>query len=473
MRLLEIIIVILLIVISFRTILPASVGGLVNHVIMGWLGILNIGILFIHGIIEGLHWQLVPVYILSAVFFIQGVLAIRVSSSIKSDDASSTESKPSGRIKTYGLIVFLLVIIGSSLALDALLPVFQLPTPTGEYQIGTTTFALTDNSRNETFTELPNDVRRIVVRAWYPTDQVTNAANAPYIDAPAAFGTGIQNSFGFPAFMVSHFPLVRTHSYLDVPVSESEPTYPVLLFSHGYGGLIMQNTVLMEEMASHGYIVFSINHPYESAISVFPDGTVIYEATEESLSHIGNSLTIWAEDSMFLLDQLEITDNGNIPEIFWDKLDLTRIGAMGHSFGGTTAEELCLIDSRVQTGISFDSPHIGNSLTMNMSKPFMLLFGPDYGNPEMNDTVYLRAEDICYGLYVNGTRHYNFADVSIWSPILKSFGLLGSIDGYRMLDLMNKYVLAFFDQYLIGNDSSLLGGPSAEYPEVMFYRNDL
>ena len=182
---------------------------------------------------------------------------------------------------------------------------------------------------------------------------------------------------------------------------------------------------------------------------------------------------IAAEDTQFLIDELETVDNDDIPSMFWNHLDFTKIGLLGHSFGGTTAEELCVTDARITAGMSFDSPHIGNSTELNMTKPFMMLFGPDYGNPEMNDTIYKRAENTCYGLFVNGTRHYNFADVNIWSPILRSVGLLGSIDGYRMLEIQNKYVLTFFDQELRGIDSSFLDGPPSDYPEVMFYHNGL
>jgi hypothetical protein len=225
----------------------------------------------------------------------------------------------------------------------------------------------------------------------------------------------------------------------------------------------------MEELASNGYIVFSISHSYEAAVTSFPDGSVIYEATSEMYADIGNSLMIWANDTTFLVDQLEIADNPDIPSLLWDGMDLGTIGVFGHSFGGTTAEHLIVEDNRFDVGISFDSPHGGSSLTMNMTKPFMLLFGPDYGNPEMNDTIYNRAEGACYGLFVNGTRHYNFADVNIWSPVLRSFGLLGTIDGYRMLGILNDYVLAFFNEHLKGITSTLLDGPSLDYPEVQFY----
>jgi hypothetical protein len=253
-------------------------------------------------------------------------------------------------------------------------------------------------------------------------------------------------------------------------MSDAEATYPVLLFSHGYGGVVMQNTALMEELASHGYVVFSIAHPYESLVSSFPDGSVIYEDDKDVFDNIGGSLNIWANDTLFLVDQLEISDNPDIPNIFWGKLDFSRIGALGHSFGGTTAEQVCLADIRLQAGISFDSPHGSLANTMNMTKPFMLLFGPDFGNQLMNDVVFNNAENTCYGLYVSGTRHHNFADVNLWSSLLKSFGLLGSIDGYRMLEILTEYVLAFFDTHLMGDVSTLLDGPSSSYPEVTFHK---
>ena len=184
---------------------------------------------------------------------------------------------------------------------------------------------------------------------------------------------------------------------------------------------------------------------------------------------IPNSLQIWANDTVFLVDQLEIADNPAIPSILHDGMNLGLIGVMGHSFGGSTAEEVVLTNSRFDAGISFDSPHGTKASIMNMTKPYMIMDGASYGNPEMNDTVYLNSIGPCYGLYVNGTKHHNFADENIWSPMLRNFGLLGSIDGYRMLQILNDYVLAFFDEHLRGVESILLDGPSTNYPEVLFF----
>ena len=469
MRILEILVIIFLILLSLQFVLPSTIGKQKKGLVMGVLSVIGIITFLVHIFMEGLRWQLVPVYIPTILLFLWGVIKLLEIYRIQTGAIPEPERGPP-RMRRGVVIIFVAVIlISSSLLLNSLLPAFDLPAPSGEYAIGTTTFELTDDTRNETFTEPPNDHRRILIRAWYPSDTVAGHRIAPYVDAPGQFGISIENSFGFPAFMVSHFQLAKTHSYLNAPLSQAETSFPVLIFSHGYGGYIMQDTVLMEELASNGYIVFSISHSYEAAATSFPDGSVIYEATLEMYANIGNSLNIWANDTLFLADQLEIPDNPNIPSLLWDGMDLNTIGIFGHSFGGTTAEQVILEDARFDAGISFDSPHGGTSLTMNMTKPFMLLFGPDYGNPEMNDTIFNRAEGTCYGLFVNGTRHYNFADANIWSPVLRSVGLLGSIDGYRMLDILNSYVLAFFNEYLIGIASPLLDGPSLTYPEVLFY----
>jgi hypothetical protein len=469
MRIIEILVITFLILLSIQFVLPSTIGKQKKGTVMGVLSLVGIITFLGHIFMEGLRWQMLPVYIPTTLLFLWGVIKLLEIYRIQTGALSEPERGPHRMRRGVVIIIVTVILVSSSLLLNSILPAFQLPTPTGEYEIGSVTFELTDETRNETFTEPPNDHRRILVRAWYPADTVAGHNMAPYVDAPGQFGIGIQQSFGFPAFMVSHFQLTKTHSYLNAPLSQAETSFPVLVFSHGYGGLIMQDTVLMEELASNGYIVFSISHSYEAAVTSFPDGSVIYEATEEMYADLVSSLHIWANDTTYLIDQLEIPNNPNIPSLLWDGLDLDTIGVFGHSFGGTTAEHVILEDSRFDAGISFDSPHGGSSLTMNMTKPFMLLFGPDYGNPEMNDTIFQRAEGSCYGLFVNGTRHYNFADVNIWSPLLRSFDLLGSIDGYRMLDLLNAYVLAFFNEHLNGITSTLLDGPSLDYPEVLFY----
>ncbi len=469
MRIIEILVIIFLILLSIQFVLPSKLGNQKKGTVMGILSLLGIIVFLFHMLHEGLRWQMLPVYIPILLLFVFGVIRLVEIYRVQTGAIPEPERSPPRVRRGAVIIVVTVILISSTLFLNSLFPAFHLPIPSGEYTIGAVTFELTDDTRNETFTTDPDDHRRILIKAWYPSDDIDGYRMAPYVDAPGQFLTGVERSFGFPALVVSHIPLTKTHSYLNAPLSQAETSFPILIFSHGYGGIIMQDTVLMEELASNGYIVFSISHSYEAAVTSFPDGSVIYEATSEMYADIGNSLMIWANDTTFLVDQLEIANNPNIPSLLWDGMDLTTIGVFGHSFGGTTAEHVILEDARFDAGISFDSPHGGSSLTKNMTKPFMLMFGPDYGNPELNDTIFNRAEGLCYGLFVNGTRHYNFADVTIWSPVLRSFGLLGSINGYRMLEILKTYVLEFFNENIKGITSPLPHGLTSDFPEVMFY----
>lgn len=92
----------------------------------------------------------------------------------------------------------------------------------------------------------------------------------------------ILRAVGLSTSLFDHLGLVKTHSYRDAALSDAQPTYPVLVFSHGFWGAPGQNTVQMEELASHGYVVFSVGHPYESMELRFPDGRPV-RATEEHM----------------------------------------------------------------------------------------------------------------------------------------------------------------------------------------------
>jgi predicted dienelactone hydrolase len=73
-----------------------------------------------------------------------------------------------------------------------------------------------------------------------------------------------------------------------------------------------------------------------------------------------------------------------------------------------------------------------------------------------------------YVVRVKGATHFSFTDLVLATPSLSRIGLLGTIDGSRMLALTTDYVLAFFDRYLVGRREALLEGPTGRYPEVTF-----
>ncbi|MBK8249705.1 MAG: hypothetical protein IPK85_20235 [Gemmatimonadetes bacterium] len=93
---------------------------------------------------------------------------------------------------------------------------------------------------------------------------------------PPRQAQSLAKALNLPAFAFQHLSRTPTHTWPEVPLQWKEARWPVMLFSHGFGvGYESQNTLQMEELASHGYVVVSIDHPYEAGVVVFPNGAVI------------------------------------------------------------------------------------------------------------------------------------------------------------------------------------------------------
>ncbi len=380
----------------------------------------------------------------------------------------------------------------------------KLPQPTGPYQIGTSYLAVVDETRPEAFTDDPKDHRELLVRCWYPAQPVAGAKAEPFWGKDTKQISALLAQFmRLPKTAFDDLALIQSHAYTDAPLAKSKSRYPVLVFSHGYiPGFLSQNTAQMEELASHGYVVFSIGHSYETVANIFPDGRVVpfsqtrlmsfgqgagkanalvtkYGAATDAAEKdslirqvvaawpvLDESLRIWAADVRFVLDELEKMNSGKRTSIFGRKLDLKRIGILGMSFGGVTAGQVCAVDKRCKAGINLDGLQSGELIDHPMERPFMLM--QSEAARDINRLFFERAKNDAYYVVVKGTKHFNYSDFSLFSPEYQKAGILGSIDGVRMERIMNAYVLAFFDKYLRGKDSPLLKTDSAAYPEVEF-----
>lgn len=391
------------------------------------------------------------------------------------------------------MIIFkIFILITLVVTLASCIQAAELPEPRGNYPIGITYLSFTDQNRPEIFTSDPTDNREITVKAWYPAEPVENAKLAPYIRNAEE----IVPIFNLPTSIIN----IKTHSKLDLSVSQARETFPVLLFSHGWGEHFSQNTVLMEELASHGYIVFSIAHHYEAKFSFYPDGHFItiddsserfleimdeqrnpeafavfekmrntksYEE-QEAVFRQSNELMpkllvesprIWADDISFLIDELENINQDN--SIFSGKMNLEQIGVFGMSMGGIASGQVCITDKRCMAGINMDGGIYGDFLDTKISQPFMFMSSERYRG---YDNIFSdHVNNSVYTITIHRADHYNFHDLSILDP---SSDRLGEIDGYRMLKIINDYTLAFFNKHLKGIDSGLLNDPSSEYPEV-------
>ena len=412
-----------------------------------------------------------------------------------------------------GTIVGLLVAV--SCFLIYLFPVSDLPAPSGEYVVGTQSFELTDDSRLGVLDAQATSPRRLLVRVWYPASGTHGLTARPYFTNEEV-NTSAGDMFS-SSYFLQFLKYSQTNSYTNAPLidlSESR-MLPVVFYSHGYMSFAGQNTILMEELASHGYIVYSVQHTYESQPTVFPNGDVeealpivsydndkpaeFSDATKKAFagvsfderyegsinrrkevtdtgSHIETvSTDVWLKDRIFVLDELQ---RGNVPEVVDNIVhasDFSKTAQMGMSFGGSTAGALCMKDSRCAVAINLDGKDFhGTPFSENIPVPLLMLYS-DFNSPihahggnenslrrGWNDFSYERPEtsglrkDI-YRMSIPGLKHMAFSDFTLFTRNPVQDLILGSDD---IIDIQNDFVRGFLDKYLLGKSN---GFPQKEY----------
>lgn len=388
-------------------------------------------------------------------------------------------------VKIFLVLLLILIIITVSCVAYFYIRHHQtlvLPAPTGSYAVGRMEYDWTDQSRNDPLAPHTSTKRELVVWAWYPTGHMSGAQPAPYL--PSKWAQLIDQQHGF---LIQSNDSIQTHSFDKAPLASDTMRYPVLIFEPGMGNIPTQYTTLIEDLASHGYVIFAITPTYSSDLVVFPNGRIA-EATlagkpdtaaTSNLQAMGNRVvSVWAQDVIFVLNQLDRLNA--TPGTRWNqRLDLTRLGVLGHSFGGATAAQVCHIDVRCKAGLDMDGVLFGDVMQTGLTRPFMVIQSDmtscsDPACRTFQDEVHAILRTVPHGasyhLSIKGTEHFNFSDYAVDSaPLaLRILGVLGSIDGVRGLQITRAYVRAFFDAYLNNTPSPLLQGPTNAYPEVQF-----
>ncbi|MDR0267209.1 alpha/beta hydrolase [Paenibacillus sp.] len=345
-----------------------------------------------------------------------------------------------GRVVGRAVIMFILVIIAAVPAI--VFPQYRLPQVTGEYGVATKTYTYIDKNRIEEFTDTGAN-RFVNVEFWYPEH-----------------ATG---------------------------------THPLLVFSHGAYGIKESNASTYMELASHGYVVCSIDHPYHSFYTV-SEGGKITMASQKYLQEFGNGrkdgahtveeyyklmqkwMKLRTDDMNFVIDTILEKAKSNSDKVY-QLVNPEKIGVFGHSMGGAASAWLGRERHDVTAVVNIDGP-LFSDIVYNKEKNNFESTHQAYKLPLLNiysDSVWQQLDSSSYyagnktveesggevhTVYFRGAKHLSLTDLSLFSPMLANM-LLGEkaeIDKYKCLETMNRIILEFFDSYLKGKGSFTSAG---------------
>lgn len=322
----------------------------------------------------------------------------------------------------------LAVLLTGSILPALIFPQYRHPAVTGTYEVATASYTYTDTGRVETYTDT-GEHREVNAKFWYPAN-----------------GTD---------------------------------KYPLVVFSHGFCGIQDSNESTFVNLASHGYVVCSIGHPYQSLYTVDNAGKVIpidsgymkeYESLgddpEENLRLFQKWMEIRVKDISFTIDTILNKTGG-----MYDEIDHSAIGVFGHSLGGAAAMGVPRVRQDIRAVVNLDAPMFceftgveNGKYTLNPNPypvPLLNIYSQYlYDNGiEKNDPEYFENRIVSatapasFEVYFRGSQHMNLTDLVLFSPLLADLlnsGRKATVDKYACIDTMNQMVLSFFDCYLKG-----------------------
>jgi dienelactone hydrolase len=365
---------------------------------------------------------------------------------------------------------------------------------TGPHGVGNRRLFLTDASRTDPITG--SGQRKVSVTAWYPTPSTGPVAkylsNVDSYDETMALAlvNGLENAgcskqwwtgaikcggfFGNVDPNTTMFGNIRardTRAVKDAAVSTDLGALPVVVFSPGFGIPGNHASILAQELASHGYLVLTLSHTYESIVTELSTGVVAQNGGAVS-NQWQKVLTARLGDVNFVINQL-----GTLPNGIGNQADLSKVACAGHSYGGYAALEQAYHDPRVKAVVNLDGT-AGYDGTENHAQingvqvPVMLLSG----DIDLGDNYLVGGEHASWAAYRNtahgplhllevaGAKHFAFTDIGLLT--VKTAELNGSINPARAMSLHTTFTRVFLDQYLKGIPTTLLDGTDPNWPEV-------
>ena len=326
----------------------------------------------------------------------------------------------------------------TALLFAAALPAILFPQsrpldPSGAYRVASAAYTYTDNARLETYSDA-GEHRQLNVAFWYP--------------------------------------------------DQGQGRFPLVVFSHGSFGVKTSNESLYRELASHGYVVASIDHTYQCFFTTGADGRTIWmdmgylrevqaedAKTDRQQSHAYYQkwMGIRMGDINFVIDRILAETRGMSAEPVYALVDPAKIGVMGHSLGGSAALGMGRARDDIGAVIALEAPFMHDIAGVEAdefvwtAEPYpvpVLNIYSDASWPHLSAwPQYARNAELlreppadAFSVHVEGVGHLALTDFGLTSPILTRIldGKKPTVSIESALGSINRLSLGFFDRYLKG-----------------------
>jgi len=327
------------------------------------------------------------------------------------------------------------------------------------FTIGTKSFIWTDNNR----TDVTYGGKRLVnVQIWYPSDSSLSSIKTPYYYKIDKAFNHLSNWTNEDYLFVSK---ISTNSFKNSSISKKQSNFPVLFLSPSLGGNFSMYTYYAEHLVKSGFVVVGVNHLYESEYVINHKNKVISanlkfhdslktldipkQITAEKYREVkGLRQKVLGEDLVFCISKLKEV---NVNQ-FEGRLDLNKIGTMGHSTEGSASIYASLLDKRIKAVLNIDGTPPTVAMENGLTVPFMFIEDlTDYKNHKGYKKMHKRRSDFCklntadsYRILIAETNHNSFLDINYHAA-------KNSSEKKKALDVLKKtqgYMLQFFNHYL-------------------------
>ncbi len=276
--------------------------------------------------------------------------------------------------------------------------------------------------------------------------------------------TGAETTYNYPGNY-------ETAVAVSGPVAPCEK-YPLVVFSHGYGGCSIQSVYFTEALARAGYIVAAPDHR-DSLCKV--DQGMRLQMPDAEVPGAQKEYT----DAMYRYRQQDIRavlDEMTHDRDFGPRIDVNRIAGAGHSLGGYTIAGMAGAwpswkDGRIKAGLllaAWIQPFVKTGGMKSVHVPLMF----EGGTRDPNSTPAVRAAG---GAYDQSNRPKYFVDFSGAGHL--DFSNLGCkmrkyvsacAADVEVPRLVNSYGIAFLDHYLKGTAEPILTRPNPGLAEFRY-----